>query len=183
LKPIVGTKVALRTYNIADAEEIYKWRHDSHTTVWMGRKFRYLPTLDEIRASLQKVISSSDSDSLYFAISDPYSSKYLGGIDLTSIDLTDRNGVLSIVISTEPNRGKGFGSEAIRLLLDHTFLNMNLHKVILNVDARNSVAVNCYKRIGFREEGRQRDHSFVDGRFSDVLLMSILESEFRMPNA
>lgn len=178
MRPIVGTKIELRQYNITDAVEIHRWRHDHSTTVWMGRKFRHLPTLEEVTESLGRVISSVNGESLFFAIANPHSHEYVGGIDLTSIDQIDKNGVLSVVISKESDRGKGLASEAIRLLLEHAFSCMSLHKVILNVDSRNLAAVNCYKKIGFIEEGRHRDHSFVNGEFSDVIIMSILKAEF-----
>jgi len=178
LDGMVGTKVELRRYRMSNASSIYQWRHDPATTLWMGRRFRYLPTMDEVTASLGRVMEGVDPHAEFFAISHPASHEYLGGIDLTSIDDIDRNAVLSVVVGNGKHRGKGFGSEAISLLLGYAFRVRNLHKVSLTVGAENLPAVRCYQRVGFREEGRQRDHCLVHGRFSDLLMMSVLESEF-----
>jgi RimJ/RimL family protein N-acetyltransferase len=83
------------------------------------------------------------------------------------------------VIGDSANRNKGYGGEAIGLLLRHAFGKMKLHKVELNASARNEQALGCYLKAGFRIEGRKRDHDFVDGEYSDEIQMGILESEFR----
>lgn len=178
LNSLVGKKIELRQYSVSDAPHIHRWRVDSGTTIWMGRKFRHIPTIDEVSESLRRVIASKDTDCVFFAISEIGTHRYIGGIDLTSIDEIDKNGVLSIVIGSTADRGKGFASESIRLLLDFAFGSLKLHKVSLNVNSRNSVAVECYRSLGFREDGRQRYHHFIDGSFSDLILRSILESEY-----
>ena len=178
MESIIGKKVELRNYNISDAFHIHQWRIDPDTTIWMGRRFRYVPTIDEVSESLRKVIASEDTESIFFAISDISSHSYIGGIDLTSIDGIDRNGVLSIVIGSRLDRGKGFASEAIRLLLQYSFENLKLHKVNLNVNSKNLPAYECYRKLGFKEDGRQRDQHYIDGTFSDLITMSILETEY-----
>jgi RimJ/RimL family protein N-acetyltransferase len=76
-------------------------------------------------------------------------------------------------------RGRGLGLEAVRLLLAFGFNDLNLHRISLQVFATNARAVKTYERAGFREEGRQRDAMYLDGRFVDVLTMAILDREFR----
>ena len=178
MKPLMGSRIVLREYVSTDATAIHKWWNDQETTLWMGARFRRPSTLKERTDSLESIISRPPEDSVYFAIADKTTSAYIGGIDLTSIDWIDRHGVLSIVIGDLANRNKGYGGEAIGLLLKHAFGNMKLHKVELNVSAKNEQALRCYLKAGFQIEGRKRDHSFVDGEYCDEIQMGILESEF-----
>lgn len=69
--------------------------------------------------------------------------------------------------------GKGVGRQAVRLLLDDAFRHPNLGKVWLRVHSSNDRAIRCHTACGFSEEGRLRDHVWSDGRYVDLLLMSV----------
>ncbi len=176
---LTGSKIVLREYALTDSVDIHKWRNDPDTTVWMGPMFRHPIAVEEQRMRLGRIINNPAEDAVYFAIADKSTSRYLGGIDLTSIDWIDKRAVLSILIADEANRGKGYGSEAIQLLLRHAFGEMKLHRIELNVSARNERALACYQKNGFQMEGRKRDHTYVKGEYSDDIQMGILEDEYR----
>lgn len=178
MRSLVGERIVLRNYLPSDAECIYRWRNDTETTRWMGPKFRTCPTLSEVEESLTKIINEPPEDGLFFAIAGRESLRYIGGIDLTSIEETDRNAVLSIVIGCAADRNKGYGSEALGLLLRHAFKEMWLHRVSLNVYEENKAAVRCYVKNGFRMEGRRREQTLVNGRYIDLVQMGLLESEY-----
>ena len=178
MEPLVGREVLLREYREEDIVEIYEWTKDRNTTRWMGPRYRSQRALEEIQASVRKVMLAPPADAIFFVIADRTTEKYFGGIDLTAIDLIDRNAVLSIVISKKANRNRGIGTDAIRTLLDFVFNEMNLHKVELGVDSNNEWAVKCYQKVGFKIEGVIRDHTFIDGRYSNLYKMGILETEF-----
>jgi RimJ/RimL family protein N-acetyltransferase len=174
---LTGANIVLRFYRSGDAESIHRWKQDPETTRWMGRRFRDPSNLDATGASLEAVIRGERRDAVFFAIADRATGDYRGGIDLTDVDLIDRNAVLSLVVDPE-HRGRGIAGEAVALLLAHAFGTMKLHKVSLNVYEANQPAVRCYQRAGFRPEGRIRDHAFLDGRYHDLLAMGILETEW-----
>ncbi len=176
---LIGSRIVLRECTSSDCVHIHRWWNDQQTTLWMGRRFRRPTTIEERKEGLEKVINQPPEGSVYFAIADKGTLAYIGGIDLTSIDWTDKNAVLSIVIGDEANRNKGYGSEAIQLLLRHAFQEMKLHKIELNVSAKNEQALRCYMKNGFQIEGRKRDHDFVKGEYCDEIQMGILESEYR----
>lgn len=73
---------------------------------------------------------------------------------------------------------KGYGTEAIRLLLDYGFNYMNLHSVKLELMSFNERALKCYKKCGFKETGRIRENRFINGNYYDTITMDILEREF-----
>ena len=74
----------------------------------------------------------------------------------------------------ESERGKGFGTEAVRLALDYGWSVLNLHRVGLQVLAHNQRAIASYKRAGFAVEGCLREAAFIDGQWRDLVLMGAL---------
>lgn len=79
--------------------------------------------------------------------------------------------------------GKGYGREAIELLLDWSFRIMNYRRIHLETLASNERAVRCYRSCGFVEEGRLRQHEYYNGAYDDVLVMGILREEWEARRA
>ena len=86
--------------------------------------------------------------------------------------------IVGIFIGGEEQRSKGYGAEAIRLVLNYGFKTMNLHSINLTVHADNFAGISCYKKVGFLEVGRLPEVLFIDGKYVDKIYMSILEHEF-----
>ncbi len=82
-----------------------------------------------------------------------------------------------ILIGDSEHWGKGIGNEAGRRVLEHGFMNLNLHRVWLTVSEVNLGAIKLYEKLGFTFEGVMRDAAFRDGRYHDKVLMGILSSE------
>ena len=85
---------------------------------------------------------------------------------------------MSVVIAEEMNRNRGIATEAITLLLNHVFGELELHKIELTVFSDNGAAIECYTRLGFKVEGRLKDHAIVDGTYRDMILMGIIETDW-----
>jgi RimJ/RimL family protein N-acetyltransferase len=98
------------------------------------------------------------------------------------IDEDNRNAVLRIALFSTEHFSKGYGSEALRLVVAHGFEAYNLHRIGLDVFAYNDRAIHVYEKIGFRREGVQRDALFYKGEFHDSILMAVLEDEWRAAN-
>lgn len=90
----------------------------------------------------------------------------------------NRTATLGIFIEDKEYLSKGYGTEAIRLLLDYGFNYMNLHSIKLHLMSFNERALKCYKKCGFKETGRIRENRFINGKYYDTIAMDILESEF-----
>lgn len=103
----------------------------------------------------------------------------VGDIALQDIDTMNRSANIRIAINRQQHQGKGFGTEALRLMLDYGFGILNLHRIELNVFAFNERAIHVYEKLGFRREGVQREALFYDHKYRDSILMSILGDEFR----
>ena len=103
----------------------------------------------------------------------------IGHRSLFNIDETARHCELGISIGDKDYWGRGYGREAVSLLLDYAFRLRNLRRVWLEVHASNERAIRAYSSCGFVEEGRMREHTWLDGRYLDNGLMGILRDEWR----
>ena len=76
-------------------------------------------------------------------------------------------------------QGQGYGSEAIQWILQWGFRHGGLHRIEIAASSYNTGAVRLYERLGFTVEGRKREHFWHDGKFHDLIELSMLEHEWR----
>ncbi|MFK0165689.1 GNAT family N-acetyltransferase [Rhizobium sp. NPDC090279] len=103
---------------------------------------------------------------------------FAGEIRLDNVNLQDKRATMAIGISNPALLGKGFGTEAITLLLNHAFGEMGLHRIGIRVLAYNKRAIRAYEKCGFVVEGRERETAYVNGRWHDDIMMGLLDREF-----
>jgi diamine N-acetyltransferase len=94
------------------------------------------------------------------------------------IDWHNRNAEFGINIGEKSYWNKGYGTEAVRLLVKHGFNTLNLNRIFLHVFENNPRAIRAYEKAGFIHEGRERQAEFKNGKYIDVLRMSLLKDEF-----
>lgn len=109
-----------------------------------------------------------------FAIRKVSQPQITGYIALTNIHAVHRSAELGIRIGAAADRGKGYGQAAIALALKYAWKNLNLHRVQLTVFAHNTRAIASYRAAGFEEEGRLTHAAFIDGKWTDVIIMAAL---------
>jgi RimJ/RimL family protein N-acetyltransferase len=105
----------------------------------------------------------------------------IGTTGLANIDRNNRTAVFGILIGEKDCWGRGYGTEATRLVLDYAFTGMGLHSVWLWAQASNERGLRAYRRAGFREIGRRRQAHRRGSEFEDLVLMDCLASEFESP--
>jgi RimJ/RimL family protein N-acetyltransferase len=113
-------------------------------------------------------------DAYIFAIRTQDDSRPIGTCQLHNVSRTHRSAELQIRIGDSGARGRGFGTEAVRLLVQFGFRELELHRIYLHVFATNTTAQRTYEKVGFVREGLLRDAAFVDGKYVDTVIMSIL---------
>lgn len=116
-----------------------------------------------------------------FIIFDRATDTPIGGISLRNLDLTIGVGELGISIGRKDYWGKGFGTEAITLILDYGFSVLGLHNIMLSTYAYNERAMRSYQKVGFREFGRRREAQRLGDRRYDIVYMDLLRAEFSNP--
>ena len=103
----------------------------------------------------------------------------IGNCGFLEIDWRNRLSEFGIFIGDKTYWNQGYGSEAVRLLLKLGFDSLNLNRIFLRVFENNPRAIRAYEKVGFVHEGRQRQAEWRDGRYIDVLMMSILREEYK----
>jgi len=104
--------------------------------------------------------------------------KMIGGIGFFRLDYKNRSSEFGIMIGDKTYWNQGYGTEAVRLLLHLGFNTLSLNRIHLRVLENNPRAIRAYEKAGFKHEGRQRQAEFKDGKYIDLLVMSILKSEY-----
>jgi RimJ/RimL family protein N-acetyltransferase len=103
----------------------------------------------------------------------------IGSCGLMNIDWKARNAEIGIMIGDKSYWNKGYGTEAMQLILRHGFETLNLHRLDLRVYEDNPRAIRAYEKAGFVHEGRLREGEYSEGHYMDVLLMSVLRTEWQ----
>jgi RimJ/RimL family protein N-acetyltransferase len=101
-----------------------------------------------------------------------------GSVGLMHIDWISRKAEIGIMIGEKRFWNKGYGTEAMRLILKHGFETLNLHRLYLRVFSDNPGAIRAYEKAGFVLEARMREAHFAEGQYKDDLMMSVLRSEW-----
>jgi len=175
---IYGKRIVLREYQDEDLRYIRKWVNDPTITDFLSDVFLYPHSMMTSENFLTFMMEGKNETTRGFVIGDIQSGKYLGQIDLFNINWKNRCAEIGIVLGNQENLNKGYGREAIQLLLDFAFHRMNLHRIELEVHDYNERGTRCYKSCGFTEEGRKRGKLFHKGKYCDVIQMGILKEEF-----
>jgi RimJ/RimL family protein N-acetyltransferase len=177
---LYGNQIMLREYRSEDLEPMRRWVNDVNIVCHLSDIFLYPHPLQASEQFLDEMLEGK-SDSRGFVIADPLTEEYLGQVNLDRIDWKNRVGSIGIVIGSPENLGKGYGTEAMKLLVRFAFLELNLNRLELEVYDFNERACRSYQSCGFREEGRLRERQYKNGRYVDVILMGLLRSDWLEP--
>ena len=172
-KKLVGDRIYLSPRNSEDVEKFTEWLNDFETTDYTGRS-GILTTLDGER----KYLEENSNPEATFVIVTLEDNKMIGTVSLEDINWINRTATLGIFIGDKEFRSKGYGTEAIRLILEYGFKYMNLYNIKLDLMEFNERALKCYEKCGFKEYGRRRKCKFVNGKYYDSISMDILADEF-----
>ena len=170
---IPGERLFLSPINPDDFELYTKWMNDPAVTAGLGN-YRKMNSLPNERKLLEEMAANGHN----YAIVLREGGRLIGNISLMDEDHVNCRATLGVFLGEEADRCKGYGAEAIRLLLGYGFNTLHLHNIQLHVYADNPRAIACYEKVGFREFGRRRESDYLCGRYVDRVHMDILDREF-----
>ncbi|MBO7747212.1 GNAT family N-acetyltransferase [Paenibacillus sp. MWE-103] len=104
--------------------------------------------------------------------------RLVGFAALHGIEWNNRSSRLAVGIGDAEDRGKGYGKDAVAMLLRYAFLELNLERISLEVIAYNEAAIRVYEKAGFAVEGRLREAVLRGGRRYDLIAMGLLAREW-----
>ena len=173
-KKLIGERIYLSPRNTEEIEQFTEWLNDFETTDYLGRS-AYITTLEG-----EKKYFEGNMDKNYnFFIVTLDNDKLIGTVGLENYDVINRTATLGIFIGDKEYRGQGYGTEAIKLILDYGFHYLNLNNIKLDLMSFNERALKCYQKCGFKEYGRRRKCKFINGKYYDSIEMDILAEEFK----
>jgi len=180
-RPIVikGDRVALGVLVKEDIDVLWYWVNDKEVTQYLSENLFHKIHTREMEKNWLESILEGKEDTLTFAILLLPEYRMVGIISLSRINWINRNAELAIFIGAKELWGKGIGTEAIILLLVYAFNILDLKKVYLRVFEYNKRAIRCYEKVGFRRVGVLRKHRLRHGKYWDVIIMDILEEEYK----
>ena len=174
---IIGDKVWLQCLEESDVEGPYlDWLNDEEVTRYLTG-VRHSPVTKDYLLDYIQSMAQSNKDIL-FAIHDAESKEFIGTSHFGPIDWLNRSAAIGILIGNKRYWGKGYGTEAIRLVLDYAFKSLNLQKITAGIVAIHQPSIKAFKKAGFENESQAKGHLFLDGKYYDYIYMGINHDDF-----
>ncbi|MFW9768525.1 MAG: GNAT family N-acetyltransferase [Candidatus Thorarchaeota archaeon] len=173
-----GELVTLRALEMSDLEDILRFYNTlefrRHTGPPIVRSKKYMEEW------LQKVSAWDPwkDGHLYLAIVEKATGKFLGGAALQDVLFPHNRAELSISIYDPEDRGKGYGSDAVMVLLRIGFHILGLNSIYLDTMEDNERAIHVYEKLGFKRVGVLRQTEYMNGAHKGLMIMDILREEF-----
>ena len=175
LKKLTGDNIYLSPISFDDVEQYAEMVNDIKVSVGLG----YLSYTNIIDFESEKEFLISVKKEKMFAVRLLENDNLLGNVGFNSVDLLNRTAVIGIMLGNPNYQRKGYGIEAVKLILDYGFSFLNLRNISLSVFEYNEAAYNLYKKAGFKEVGRLRKAVEIMGKTYDVIIMDMLKEEFQ----
>ena len=168
--------IILRPLELIDAEGNYPaWLNDAKTCV--GNDHHRMPY--SRRDAEDYIAGASDSsDSIVLAIVNKSGGQHVGNISLQDINWFSRSAELAVVIGEADSRGGGIGFRASCLLIDHGFVELNLHSIQCMTFSNNSAMIGLAKNLGMKHVGSFREAAYKNGQYLNVEIFDLLRSEY-----
>ena len=173
-KEIRGTNIILRKQREDDAKYFAYWFNQPDVMFKCG--FEKPTTEEEMKTAINACHNSKDS--VWYTITD-LDGNIIGETGLLRMFPAWHCTDLSIIIPDSKMQHKGYGTEAIRIMLDMAFDSYEMNRVSIGVVGLNANALEFYNKIGFKQEGIQEQGYYYNNEYSDFVMMRILRCEWK----
>ena len=172
-----GEKVKLRAHKKEDIYKIHEFLNDAELKNIYDTVIAFPMTLEQVENEYNE--DTVEKDGKYsFAIEHIETKKYIGSCIITEVNFISRVAKVGIIIGDREFLGKGFGTDAMKVLIKFIFEQMNMNKVKLELFSHNIRALKSYEKCGFKVEGVLREEGYKNGQYRDLVLMGILRKEW-----
>lgn len=171
-----GEKVKLREYRKEDVIMAQKYMNDPELKRLLTPRIPYLYTFEDEQKWYDNL--SANKDIYSFAIETLNDNNYIGGCGVNKIDWKNSVAEVGIFIGDKDCWGKGYGTDAMKVLIEFIFNQMNINKIKLNVYSFNGRAMKSYEKCGFVKEGTLRQELYRDGKYYDIIIMGLLKEDY-----
>ncbi len=174
---LIGDKIYLRPLEFSDTTSMAAWMNDHDVTRTL-QMFR--PMNEESERAFVERVTRSDTE-IALGIVTRSADRFIGTAGLMQIHWRERQACFGISIGDKSCWGRGYGTEATRLVTGYAFETLNLNRVWLHVYDFNHAGIRAYERVGFRREGVLRQGAFREGKYHDVHVMAMLREDWTSP--
>ncbi|MDD3789084.1 MAG: GNAT family protein [Petrimonas sp.] len=172
IRKLIGKKCFLSPICLQDAAIYAHWLNDLEIV-------QNLTVANSvINIETEAAFLSTLSKEHNYGIVDLATDQLIGTCGFSFLNHYDRTAELGIFIGNKDYLHKGYGTEAVRLLLDYGYRYLNLHNVMLRVMDFNTHALEAYKKIGFKMIGTRRQCEPRNQKMIDIIYMDILPEDF-----
>lgn len=170
----MSKRIYLRNLEVSDGQKMYQGYKNKELTYLTGTEAEF--TLVQIESHIKKC--QSDASRVDFAICLIDSNEMIGELSIVDIDLENESAAFRIAMLDLSLTGKGYGPEAITLVLDYVFKELELNRLQLEVYSHNPRGIRAYEKAGFVFEGRKKQALKIRNEFSDEIIMAVLKEEY-----
>ncbi|OLS37038.1 GNAT family N-acetyltransferase [Alkalihalophilus pseudofirmus] len=168
-----GDLVCLRRLEKRDLHSFYQAIENKEIRYMTGTKKQF--TYEDVVQFYDK--AADDSTRHDFAIC-LLNDQCIGDLAILEIDEGNKKAAFRIALHDPKYFNKGYGTEAVQLALDYAFHKLNLNRLQLEVYSHNKRGLKAYEKAGFKVEGVLREALFIDGKYSDEIIMGVLKREY-----
>lgn len=172
-----GRLVRLAGHRDDDADAIASWSEDAEFMRLVDTDAAFPRTIEAVRENEKS--GGREPGAMEFRLRTLTEDRLIGFVALHSIEWNNRAALLAIGIGDPDYRNRGYGSDALRLILNYAFNELNLDRVGLDVISYNAPAIRAYEKAGFIREGAMRGAVLRDGHRYDRIIMGILREEWQ----
>jgi RimJ/RimL family protein N-acetyltransferase len=169
---IEGEWLYLRELRPSDVEgNYYRWMNDPEVTRHLESRF-FPQSLEDLRNYVKA--AQERRDSVLFAIVLKNGLRHIGNIKLGGIHWIHRSADVGLLIGEKDCWGKGYATEAIRLVTAYAFNTLNLRRLVAGCYDANGGSANAFLKAGWKEEGRRESRYFCQGHYCGEILLGIV---------
>ena len=175
---IEGEHVRLRKLERSDLPVLHRWLNDASLMGWARFSPDHMMSLAAVEKEYEKELAGEERERTTFVIEEIASGKPLGWCVVRTWDRKHINADVGIALGETELWGKGYGTEALGLLLTIVFDHQGWHRAELWTLAENARAIRSFEKCGFRKEGHTRESAYYGGSYHDIVVMAQLGSEW-----
>lgn len=175
---LLGKRIRLRAIEKDDLPRFVNWLNDPEVRrnlqlflpLGLAQEEEWFKNILQRPVEEQPLVIEIKKENLWLPV---------GNVGLFAFRNADRAAEIGIFIGEKPYWDKGYGTEVMQLMLRFGFNELNLNRIFLRVYQTNLRGIRSYEKAGFKTEGRLREDRYMDGRYVDVFIMSVLRSDWK----
>ena len=161
-----------------DSGAFSRWSGDSEYWRLLASDPAFMFSPQKSKEWLEKTLKEDEQNLFMFMIRRLEDDRLIGEVGLDGVQWNQGDTFIGIGLGERDFWGKGYGTDAMRVILRYAFNELNLHRVSLNVFEYNRRALRSYEKVGFKVEGRARKFLCREGKRWDLIFMGILREEW-----